>query len=101
MAFTAGVFRVAGAAITLNGAHNVTGSTQVGGGSLTFANANTALNCILYLYGGSINFTGTNTVNPLDLGSPGSASGSPTAVLNGVTLNNPVVATIKQYNGGG
>ena len=142
-----GVFRVAGAAVTLNGAHNVTGSTQVGSGSLTFTNANTALSGILYLYGGSTNFSGANTVNQLDLGNPGSASGSPTAVLNlgangqltvnaafnaatyskvngtgtasitasgggtiadnssmvlnGVTLNNPVGATIKQYNGGG
>ena len=143
----AGVFRVAGAAVTINGAHNVSGSTQVGSGSLTFTNANSTLGGTVYLYGGSTNLNGANSVNQLDLGNPGSASGSPTAVLNlgpngkltvngafnpgtysqvngtgtasitaagggvisdnssmvlnGVTLNNPLGATLSQYNAGG
>ena len=78
----AGVFRVAGATVTINGAHNVSGSTQVGSGSLTFANAGTTLGGILYLYGGTTSFTGANAVSRLDLGNPAFASGSPSATLN-------------------
>ena len=77
-----GIFRVSGAAVTIEGAHQVSGQTQVGSGSLTFANAGTALGGILYLYGGSTGFTGTNSVAQLNLGNPGSASGNPTALLN-------------------
>ncbi len=103
----AGVFRVAGAAVTINGAHNVTGSTEVGSGSLTFANAGTTLGGILYLYGGTTNFSGANTVNQLNLGNPASAAGSPSATLNlgangALTVNGAFnTGTYSQVNGTG
>jgi hypothetical protein len=78
----AGVFRVSGAAVTVSGAHQVSGQTQVGSGSLAFTNPGMALGGILYLYGGSTSFTGANSVTQLNLGNPGSASGNPTALLN-------------------
>ncbi len=75
-----GKFIVAGAAVTINGAHNVTGTTQVNSGSLTFANANTTLAGPLSLTGGTTSFTGANTLAEFDLGAPGSGGG--TAVVN-------------------
>lgn len=100
----AGGFTVAGAAVTINGAHNVSGKTTVSSGSLTFANPNASFG-ILSVTGGTTTFTGANTLAEFDLGAPGSGGG--TAVVNlgangALTVNGAFnTGTYSQVNGTG